>query len=96
MSCAYAAYAGKRKQSRKELFLIEMDRIVSWIGLIALIEPHYRKAKGGRPTYPLIAMLLVQLMQNWFGYMGGGDGRVPLRNHAFKLACRAAFGSDSR
>ncbi len=39
-----------------------------WKGLIALIDPHYPKGEGGRPAYPLIAMLRVHLMQNWFGY----------------------------
>jgi IS5 family transposase len=68
MTFADAEYAGKRKQTRKELFLIEMDRVVPWKGLIALIEPHYPKGEGGRPSYPLMAMLRVHLMQNWFGY----------------------------
>ena len=68
MTFADAEYAGKRKQTRKELFLIEMDRVVPWKGLIALIEPHYPKGEGGRPAYPLMAMLRLHLMQNWFGY----------------------------
>ncbi|MNI39526.1 IS5 family transposase ISPa16 [Pseudomonas fluorescens] len=68
MTFADAEYAGKRKQTRKELFLIEMDRVVPWKGLITLIERHYPKGDGGRPAYPLMAMLRVHLMQNWFGY----------------------------
>ncbi|WP_454866439.1 IS5 family transposase [Pseudomonas umsongensis] len=68
MSFADAEYAGKRKQTRKELFLIEMDRVVPWKGLITLIEQHYPKGDGGRPPYPLMAMLRFHLMQNWFGY----------------------------
>ncbi|EIK93335.1 ISPsy2, transposase [Pseudomonas sp. M47T1] len=68
MTFADAEYAGKREQTRKELFLIEMDRVVPWKGLIALIEPHYPKGEGGRPAYPLMSMLRVHLMQNWFGY----------------------------
>ncbi len=68
MTFADAEYAGKRKQTRKELFLIEMDQVVPWRGLVALIEPHYPKGEGGRPAYPLMAMLRVHLMQNWFGY----------------------------
>ncbi|MGB3002362.1 MAG: IS5 family transposase [Pseudomonas aeruginosa] len=68
MTFADAEYAGKRKQTRKELFLLEMDQVVPWKGLIALIEPHYPKGEGGRPSYPLMAMLRVHLMQNWFGY----------------------------
>ena len=68
MTFADAEYAGKRKQTRKELFLIEMDQVVPWKGLVALIEPHYPEGEGGRPAYPLMAMLRVHLMQNWFGY----------------------------
>ena len=68
MTFADAEYAGKRKQTRRELFLIEMDQVVPWQGLIALIEPHYPSGEGGRPAYPLMAMLRVHLMQNWFGY----------------------------
>ena len=41
MTFADAEYAGKRKQTRKELLLIEMDQVLPWKGLIALIEPHY-------------------------------------------------------
>jgi IS5 family transposase len=68
ISFADAEYAGKRKQTRRERFLIEMDQVVPWDGLIALIEPHYPKGEGGRPAYPLMAILRVHLMQNWFGY----------------------------
>lgn len=45
-----------------------MDQVVPWKGLIALIEPHYPKGEGGRPAYPLMAILRVHLMQSWFGY----------------------------
>lgn len=68
MSFADAEYAGKRKQTRRERFLAEMDQVVPWKPLLALIEPHYPKGEGGRPAYPLEAMLRVHLMQNWFGY----------------------------
>lgn len=62
MTFADAEYAGKRKQTRKERFLIEMDQVVPWI------EPHYPKGERGRPAYPLMAVLRIHLMQNWFGY----------------------------
>ena len=68
MSFADAEYAGKRKQTRRERFLIEIDQVLPWKGLVALIEPYYPKGEGGRPAYSLMAMLRVHLMQNWFGY----------------------------
>lgn len=45
-----------------------MERVVHWNGLVALIEPHYSKGGCGRPSYPLMALLRVHLMQTWFGY----------------------------
>ncbi|WP_374761315.1 hypothetical protein [Pseudomonas sp. sp1636] len=51
MTFADAEYAGKRKLARKELLLIEMNKVVPWMGLIALIDPYYPKDEGGRPTY---------------------------------------------
>lgn len=55
-------------QTRRERVLIEMGQVVPWKGLIALIESYYSKGEGGRPAYPLLAMLRGHLMQNWFGY----------------------------
>ncbi len=41
MSFSDFEYAGKRKQIRRERFLAEMEQVVPWSGLVALIEPHY-------------------------------------------------------
>lgn len=37
-----------RGETRKERFLIKMDQVVPWKGLINLIEPHYPKDENGR------------------------------------------------
>ncbi|MBC9740815.1 MULTISPECIES: IS5 family transposase [Pseudomonas] len=66
MSFSDFEYAGKRKQTRRERFLAEMEQVVPWSGLVALIEPHYPKAGGGRKPYPLQTMLRIHLLQNWF------------------------------
>jgi IS5 family transposase len=68
MSFSDAEYAGKRKQTRRELFLEEMERVVPWEALLALIEPVYPKAGKGRRPYPITTMLRIHLLQNWFGY----------------------------
>ena len=62
-----AEYAGKRKTTRREVFLAEMDQVVPWKSLLGLIEPFYPMAGRGRQPYPLETMLRVHLMQNWFG-----------------------------
>jgi hypothetical protein len=66
ISFADAEYAGKRKKTRREVFLEEMELVVPWKALLKLIEPHYPMAGRGRRPYPLESMLRVHLMQNWF------------------------------
>src|SRR5574340_33617 len=62
-----AEYAGKRKKTRREVFLEEMEQVIPWRSLLNLIEPFYPLAGRGRHPYPLETMLRVHLMQNWFG-----------------------------
>jgi IS5 family transposase len=61
-------HAMKKKQTRREKFLVEMDAVVPWTRLLGLIEPHYPKAgpKGGRPPIPLETMLRVYFLQQWY------------------------------
>jgi transposase, IS5 family len=66
ISFSDAEYAGKRKKTRREVFLEEMELVVPWKALLKLIEPHYPVAGRGRRPYPLDSMLRVHLMQNWF------------------------------
>jgi IS5 family transposase len=54
MSFADAEYAGKRKQTRRERFLIEIDQVVPWKGLIALIDPYYPKGDGGQSLHGVV------------------------------------------
>jgi IS5 family transposase len=49
-SFASLEYAGKKRKTLREKFLGEMDRVVPWSALVALIEPTTRRASewGGR------------------------------------------------
>jgi len=66
MSFSDAEYRTKRKQTRREKFLAEMDQVIPWQRLEKRIAPFYRKT-GGRPPYPLSVMLRIHLMQQWYG-----------------------------
>lgn len=58
---------GKRKRTRKEIFLAEMDQVVPWNALLALIEPHYPKTgRPGRQPYSLATMLRIHFLQQWY------------------------------
>jgi len=63
---ASLAWSGKGRTTRRERFLAEMDAVVPWARLTALIAPHYPKGTGGRPAMPLERMLRVYFMQQWF------------------------------
>jgi len=55
------------KRTRKRQFLDEMERVVPWSELIALIEPHYtKKSSVGRPPFALASMLRIHFLQQWF------------------------------
>ena len=66
-SFASAEYAGKKRQTRRERFLAEMNAVVPWARLQALIEPHYPKSgKVGRPPIGVPRMLRMYFLQQWY------------------------------
>lgn len=67
MSFSDGEYASKRKKTRREQFLAEMEQVVPWASLLRLIEPVYPVAGRGRHPYPLETMLRIHLLQNWYG-----------------------------
>lgn len=62
ISFADAEYAGKRKKTRREVFLEEMEQVATWKALLKFIEPHYPVAGRGRWPYPLESILRAHLM----------------------------------
>jgi IS5 family transposase len=54
------------KRTRKREFLDEMDQVVPWADLVALVKPHAPEGKRGRPPFPVEAMLRIHFMQQWF------------------------------
>jgi len=61
-----AGFERYRKPTRRDVFLTEMQTLVPWAELVALIEPHYPKAGNGRPPIGLERMLRIHLLQHWF------------------------------
>jgi transposase, IS5 family len=60
-------YARKKRQTRREIFLSEMEAVVPWAALLARIEPHYPKSgRRGRQPMALASMLRIYCIQNWF------------------------------
>ena len=57
-----------RKPTRRDEFLAQMDQVVPWAELCALIEPVYPKARerGGRRPIGLERMLRIYFLQQWY------------------------------
>jgi IS5 family transposase len=66
LSFASLAYDTKKKKTRREKFLQEMDKVIPWKDLIGIIEELYPKAGNGRQPMPLEMMLRIYFMQQWY------------------------------
>lgn len=51
------------KRTRKREFLDEMNQVVPWAALMAVIEPHSPRAKTGRPPFAIETMLRIHYRQ---------------------------------
>jgi len=62
-------YQSKKRKTRRELFLDEMEAVMPWSALMSVIEPHYpKRGKVGRQAKDLLSMLRIHCMQHWFSY----------------------------
>ena len=65
-SFAMSGFDKYAKTTRRAAFLAQMDRVVPWSALCALIEPVYPKPGNGRPPVGLERMLRLYFLQHWF------------------------------
>ena len=65
-------YQGKRRRTRRELFLERMEGLIPWQSLEERIRPHYPKAGNGRRPYPLSVMLRVHCVQLFYNLSDPG------------------------
>ena len=56
-----------KRRTRKAVVLDEMNLVVPWSELLALIAPRAPRAKTGRPPFELETMLRIHFVQQWFG-----------------------------
>ena len=66
ISFSQVEYAGKKRTTRREVFLAEMEQVMPWAEVLGVIEPHYPKGKRGRPPVGLERMLRAYLVQQWY------------------------------
>jgi IS5 family transposase len=68
-----AEFASKKKLTRRERFLAEIDAATPWPALVAALLPYYPKGDGrGRPPMGLERMLRMYIAQQCFGLSDEG------------------------
>jgi len=73
MTFSELEYAAKKKQTRRDRFLREIEKVTPWADLVAVMEPHYPKGGGrGRPPIGVERMLRMYVAQNCFGLSDEG------------------------
>jgi IS5 family transposase len=60
------------RKSKRELFLDQMEEVVPWSEVLALVVPHYPKAGKGRQPVGLSIMLRTYFLQQWFNLSDPG------------------------
>jgi IS5 family transposase len=72
MTLSASGFDRYSKTTRRAAFLAEMERVVPWGELCALIEPFYPQPGNGRPPIGVKRMLRIYFLQQWFNLSDPG------------------------
>jgi len=90
------AWTAKKKVTKREQFLAEMNAVIPWGQLAALISPHYPQATGrGRPPMPLQRMLRIYFLQHWFNLSDPGAEEALYDSEAMRRFVGIELGEDA-
>jgi IS5 family transposase len=79
-------YENRRKKTKKDMFLEEMDKIIPWKAWVDMIRPWYPPGKRGRPPIGIETMLRMYLMQNRFSLSDEGIEDAKYDNYAMRTS----------
>jgi transposase, IS5 family len=94
LTFASVAWSGKGKVTRREQFLGEMDAVIPWGRLLALIEPHYPQAGSGRQPLGLEKMLRIYFLQQWFNLSDPQAEDAIYDSESMRRFARVELGDD--
>ena len=92
---ASLAYDNKKKRTRREKFLGEMDEVMPWEELLKIVEEHYPKAGNGRQPMPLERMLPIYFLQQWYGLSDPGMEDALYDSEAMRRFARIDLAADA-
>ena len=94
-SFAQAEYAQKKKTTRREKFLNEMEQVVPWARLVACIQPHYFKGERGRKPVGIERMLRMYFLQQWYALADEALEDALYDSHAMRSFAGIDLGVES-
>ena len=96
LSFATLDYAGKKKRTKRDVFLAEMAAAVPWSVLEAVIAPHYPKEgpQGGRRPFPIAVMLRIYFLQQWYNLSDPGAEEALYDIQSMRAFCDLELGRD--
>lgn len=89
------AWDSKKKVTRRERFLGEMDAVIPWPQLLAVVAPHYPKSVRGRPAMALATMLRIYFLQQWFNLSDPAAEEALYDSEAMRRFARVELGDDA-
>lgn len=92
---ASLAFDAKRKRTRREQFLAEMEAVVPWQKLMERIAPYYPKAGKGRQPHPLETMLRVHCLQHFFNLSDPGAEEALYDSESMRRFAGLELGEDT-
>lgn len=92
---ASLAYDNKKKTTRREKFLGEMDEVMPWEELLKIVEEHYPKVGNGRQPMPLERMLRIYFLQQWYGLSDPGMEDALYDSEAMRRFARIDLAGDA-
>ena len=96
LSFSDAEHNSKRKQTKRERFLLEMDKVIPWKRLEELISPHYPKWEGkGRKPYELGTMLRIYCLQQWYNLSDPGMEESLYEIHSMRQFAKLSLSRGS-
>ncbi len=88
MSLSFIHDELKEVNTRKKVFLEQIERIIPWESLEELVRPCYYDGKRGNKPYEMDLMIRIHLLQNLYDLSDEGTRNEIIDSRAFSVFCR--------
>ena len=88
--------SSRKRITKRDAFLREMDAAIPWDALVKLVRPHYFEGKRGRRPVGIEKMLRMYFLQLWFNLSDEGVEDAIYDSRAFSEFMGVSFGSGDQ